>query len=311
VRPLVIAALLGLFHDESISSSRIHVGARDVTVTFAMSREDAASIAADAFGYVRERFRISNDGAELAPELVRAEAQTLVMRYRSARDIGALKVRCEVFRDKVKRHRHVADFPDGRTIVFEGAVVEADWSERKSSIGRFVLLGVEHILTGWDHLVFLLSLLLIATRIKRVVQLVTAFTVAHSVTLGLVALHVIAPASWLVEAIIAASIVYVAVENWFVKEGRWRWVLVFAFGLVHGMGFGGILLEMELARPAVALVGFNLGVELGQLLVVALVYPLLALLRRREEWYQRWVVRGLSGAAAAVGVFWLVQRLAG
>jgi hydrogenase/urease accessory protein HupE len=339
----LLAAVL-LRHDDSISSSRVDIGRSDATVTFTMSIEDLATIvdvpdSLDArayeamlpqvFAYLSKRLQVSNDGQPCAAELVRgvfpgerpvpsSAKRTpfgIILRYASERPIGALRVRCEVLRDRVKNHKHIADFSDGRTVVFEGDRVEMEWSAPRTwgaDLIQFVVLGVEHIVTGWDHLAFLLALLLVAASAKRVVQLVTAFTVAHSVTLGLTALRVIGPPSGLVEAVIAASIVYVAVENLFLTGatgGRWRWALVFAFGLIHGMGFGGALVEMQLARPATALLGFNLGVELGQLFVVALTLPVLALLRRREAFYRTVVVRGLSGAAAAAGLFWFLQRV--
>jgi hydrogenase/urease accessory protein HupE len=235
----------------------------------------------------------------------------LVLRF-SGRPIGALKFRVDLFRDAVKSAKHIADVSEGRTLIFERDRVEADWTAKPSWIrrfGAFAWLGIEHILTGWDHLTFLIALLLIAAKVGSVVRLVTAFTVAHSITLGLTALRVIGPPSF-VEPLIAASIVYVAVENLCVKdEARWRWMVVFAFGLVHGMGFGGALLEMELTSPVTALLGFNVGVELGQLAVVAVVFPLLAVARRRETLYRKGVLRVGSIAAGCAGLFWFAQRI--
>ncbi len=300
---IALALALSLLHDESISTSRIDVGSSDVTITFTFLAADRKAIGADVFAYVRERVRLWSDDIECTPELVQVEPLTL--RYTSTRPIGRLRMACALLSDH--DHKHVADTTDGRTFVFNGKTTTAEWSA-PASLGSFIVLGIAHIVTGWDHLIFLLTLLVVAASAGRVLQLVTAFTIAHSITLGLTALRIIGPPAAIVESVIAASIIYVAIENVAVKEVKWRWALVFAFGLVHGMGFGGVLLEMDLARPAMALLGFNLGVEFGQLAIVALAYPLLVLLRRREDFYRRYFVRGLSGAAAAAGVVWLIER---
>ncbi len=300
---IALALALSLFHDESISTSRIDVDRSNVTITFTFLADDRKLIGTDTFAYVRERVRVWSDDLECTPELVQAEP--LAIRFVSSRPIGRLRMACTLLSDH--DHKHVADTTDGRTFVFDRRNTTAEWST-PASLGSFIVLGIEHIVTGWDHLVFLLALLVVATSTGRVLQLVTAFTIAHSITLGLTALRIIGPPAAIVEAVIAASIIYVAIENIAVSDAKWRWLLVFAFGLVHGMGFGGALLEMDLARPAMALLGFNLGVEFGQLAIVAFVYPLLVLLKRREDFYRRYLVRGLSGAAAAAGVAWLLER---
>jgi hypothetical protein len=185
---------------------------------------------------------------------------------------------------------------------------------------RFVALGLEHIFMGYDHLAFLLGLLLLGGTLRALVRIVTSFTVAHSVTLALATLGLVTPPARLVEPLIAASIVFVAAENlWALRRAAGpaalaaaasrRWRITFAFGLVHGFGFAGVLRDMHLPRGGLAasLVAFNLGVELGQLAVVALALPLLALLRRRSALAPRGVAAG-SLALGALGLFWLVQR---
>ena len=184
----------------------------------------------------------------------------------------------------------------------------------------FVRLGVEHILTGYDHLAFLLAVLLLAPTLRRVVQLVTSFTVAHSLTLGAAALGAISVPPRIVEPLIAASVVAVAVENlWLLRRGTGpavreralgrRWVLTFAFGLVHGLGFAGALGEVHLegAPFALALVSFNLGVELGQVAVAAILVPLV--LRMRGGRLAERVPRLGSAAVAVLGAVWFVERV--
>jgi len=174
-------------------------------------------------------------------------------------------------------------------------------------------LGVEHILTGTDHLLFLLGLLVACRRFRTAAGIVTCFTAAHSVTLALAALGVVTLSSRVVEPLIAATIAFVGVENLLRgDEPRGRWLLAFAFGLVHGLGFASALAATGLGAAGTSIVGplvaFNLGVEVGQLAVAA---PLLALLwrLRRLPWFARHGARATSLIVAAVGLVWLLQRL--
>jgi hypothetical protein len=178
------------------------------------------------------------------------------------------------------------------------------------SFGGMVRMGIEHILTGYDHLVFLFGLVLVGGRFRSLLKVVTAFTIAHSVTLGVAALGLWTPPPSLVEPAIALSIAYVGVENFFVKNAERRWRLTLPFGLVHGFGFASALREIALPRAEVpmALVSFNLGVEIGQLMVLAAILPLLALLRRSSR-FETVGVRGLSAATVAVGTLWFVLRV--
>ena len=139
---------------------------------------------------------------------------------------------------------------------------------------------------------------------------VTAFTVAHSITLARAALGVVAPSPAVVEPAIALSIAYVGVENWFVKDAGKRWLLTFPFGLIHGFGFAGALREIAVPRAdlPIALVSFNLGVEAGQVAVLAVVLPLLLRLRRLD-WFVPAGVRVLSSGVACAGLVWFVLRI--
>lgn len=189
---------------------------------------------------------------------------------------------------------------------------------------RFLRLGMEHIFTGYDHIAFLIALLLLGGRLLDLVKMVTAFTIAHSITLALAALGVFSPPARWVESLIALSIVAVAAENLWVlrrEEGsrarldsalRHRWRIAFAFGLVHGFGFAAALRELQLPRPALVagLVSFNVGVELGQVAIVALAFPVLSWLRSLRG-FQPAGVRLLSLAVALLGAGLLVQRLLG
>lgn len=181
-----------------------------------------------------------------------------------------------------------------------------------SGVFAFFRLGVEHILTGFDHLLFLVAVVLIGAPLRAILGVVTAFTVAHSVTLAVAATGLWTPRPALVEPAIALSIAWVGIENVVAPDIRRRWRLTFLFGLVHGFGFAGALREVALPASAlpVALASFNAGVEAGQLAVLAFVLPLTWWLTARD-WFAAAGVRATSGAIAAVGLGWFVVRVAG
>jgi hypothetical protein len=174
----------------------------------------------------------------------------------------------------------------------------------------YVVLGVEHIWFGIDHVVFLLGLVLIGGRLRDVVAMATAFTIAHSITLALAVLELVVPSGAIIEPLIALSVAYVGVENLRGTEPEKRWRITAAFGLVHGFGFAGALAEVGLPQESVplALLSFNVGVELGQLAILAAVVPLLARLHARR-WFRERAVPILSGAIVLVGVGWFVERV--
>ena len=193
------------------------------------------------------------------------------------------------------------------------ADAEAPGAARPVSFWAFLKLGVEHILTGYDHLLFLLGLLVACRRFRSMALVVTCFTLAHSVTLALAALDVVSLPGRVVEPLIAASILFVGVENLVRREEpRGRWALAFAFGLIHGFGFAGVLREVGLGPSTgallVSLFSFNLGVEVGQLAVTALVLPLLWKLRDVPA-FARYGLPVVSAVVALAGAYWLVQRL--
>ncbi|MAN24183.1 MAG: hypothetical protein CME10_07950 [Gemmatimonadetes bacterium] len=173
----------------------------------------------------------------------------------------------------------------------------------------FTWLGIEHIFIGYDHIMFLLALIIVGGRLRDMVKIVSAFTVAHSITLCLAALEIVSlPGKW-IEAAIALSIAYVAVENLFLKQLTHRWLLTFGFGLIHGFGFANVLRELGLPAKglAVSLFSFNVGVELGQVAIVGIVFPVIVWLSHQV--YQRRVVDGLSLFILLFGLGWLIERI--
>ncbi len=190
-----------------------------------------------------------------------------------------------------------------------GVAASRSWWEKAVDYG---VIGFTHILPkGLDHILFVLGLFLLSTAWRPLLWQVTAFTIAHSVTLALGLYGVVSISPAIVEPLIALSIVYVAIENIFTKTlHAWRPVIVFAFGLLHGLGFAGILTEIGLPRSdfVLGLVTFNIGVELGQLAVIALAF-ILVWAFTQKQWYRRGIVIPASLAIAAVGAFWFVERI--
>jgi len=211
--------------------------------------------------------------------------------------------------DRAAQHVFSAAEPTHRLVVDQPPEQASAWG----AFGVYLRLGIEHIVTGFDHLLFLFALLLILPPPRRLLAIVTSFTVAHSITLALAALDVLALPPSLVEPAIALSIAWVGVENLWIREGRHRWLLTFGFGLIHGFGFAGILRELGLPRAhlATSLLSFNLGVELGQVAVVAPLYALVRYGHRTPERYRVRATRAASGLTVGVALVWFVQRVAG
>jgi len=179
-------------------------------------------------------------------------------------------------------------------------------------VRKFLPSGIHHILVGPDHLLFLVGLLLLGGTIRQLAVVVTAFTVAHSITLSLAALNIVTPPARIIEPAIALSIVYVGADNLLVRDGRdVRAWIAFAFGFIHGFGFANVLREMDLPPRALgwSLFSFNLGVEIGQLIVVVAVASVLSALRSRSEEVGRRLAFAGSIVVMAAGTFWFIQRV--
>ncbi|HEV2295519.1 MAG TPA: HupE/UreJ family protein [Tepidisphaeraceae bacterium] len=184
---------------------------------------------------------------------------------------------------------------------------------RSRSRISFFLLGVEHIVTGYDHLLFLAALLLVCKTFREAAAVITFFTVAHSITLALAALNLVRLSGWIAEPAIAASIIYVGLENLFGQHRlAWRALVTFGFGLVHGLGFASVLREVGLGSTQVGLtmplLKFSAGLESGQLFIAAVTLCVLLTLRKRTSFERRWVP-ALSVLISLAGAFWLVERL--
>ncbi len=335
--------------------------------------------------YLSSRLSLLRGGERCRPEpalRLRAPEGWALYEWRVAcAEPGALAIESGILFEVAPSHLHFARLRGEPSRVLERVLTRAEprWlldeagdepaggDAAGTTLLGYIALGIEHILSGWDHLAFVLALLLLASRLREVAGLVTAFTVAHSITLGLAVLGVVHPEGEAVEALIGYSIALVALENGWLESGRGpllpvaatagllavlalalldvgkvpplvlagvtlftachflllkraerpaqlRAAVAFGFGLVHGFGFAGVLAEMELPtdRLAPALFGFNAGVEIGQLGVVIVVWPLLrALARWQRDRLYRPVIEAGSAAIFALGLFWFVTRTFG
>ena len=399
---LVALALLGVFaapqraeaHGRSLSYANWKLTSNGAVVRVRIPRLELTRLALDpvmepgtqaaVIGLLAERVQLTSRGQRCVPSTdpmpVAAPEGWVVYEWTlKCPDPGAPVVSSTLLLDVAPSHLHFArvEMPDGsvREAVLSDA--QTTWSlgdleaatarpdAAGTSLGGYLELGIEHIATGYDHIAFVLALLLLATSLREVAGLVTGFTVGHSLTLALAVLGVVRPEASAIEALIGFSIALVATENAWLLGGRpraipitvvaglaalaaasiagfgvvaastlfglalfsWchfgllertertalvRAAVAFAFGLVHGFGFAGVLAEMDLPtdRLVAALFGFNAGVEVGQLVVVAAVWPLLRVLARASDgrWYGRVAAAG-SAAICGLGLFLFLTRM--
>lgn len=274
---------------------------------------------------VSRRLHLTADGRELTGHLteidVLADRQSLRLHgtFAIEHPVGTATVSGTLF-PYDPQHQTFINVYEGEALT--QAVIDARRSEFRyysgsrqgawAVIQKFVPAGIRHILIGPDHILFLVGLLLLGGSIRRLAVIVTGFTVAHSVTLSLAALSLFSPPAQLIEPAIALSIVYVGADNLLVRQGRdLRVWIAFGFGFIHGFGFANVLREMDLPPRALgwSLLSFNVGVELGQLLVVAVVATALGMLRARSELAGRRLAFAGSVAVIVMGAFWFVQRI--
>ena len=336
--------------DGGIVSGRWDIALRDLDFAIGLDADGNGDIDwgevrkrhAEIAAYALARLAVSADGAACRIE---AGVQQIDEHTDGAYTVMPLALRCDaatpktlavdyrLFADLDPQHRGLLNLqaqgstrsavlgPQAPTQSFELSA-----PNRWAQFVDYIREGVWHIWIGFDHILFLLSLLLPAVLLWQgrrwraverfrnaavdVLKIVTAFTVAHSITLTLATLGVVQlPTRW-VESAIAASVVLAALNNvWPLFRGR-RWTVAFVFGLIHGFGFASVLADLGLPRDALvlALVGFNVGVELGQLAIVALFMPL-AFALRRSAFYRRVVMLGGSWAIATLAGVWLAERL--
>jgi hypothetical protein len=205
----------------------------------------------------------------------------------------------------------------GAVVVAAAHNLDYDFSKMsRSDIGlAYLKLGFQHIIPkGVDHILFVVSIFLLSPKISKVIWQATAFTVAHSITLGLAMYGVIKPPAAIIEPVIALSIVMVALENVITQKLHpWRILIIFLFGLVHGMGFASVLIELGLPEKEflTALVTFNLGVEFGQVTVIIVAWLVLGKWFGDRPWYHKRIVVPASLLIAGIAFYWTIERMAG
>jgi hydrogenase/urease accessory protein HupE len=278
-------------------------------------------------GLLTERLRVMLDGRLLRPEpwsvseaLPERQSVRFRARYPVSNPAGVVGVSGVLFPYDRQHQTFINFYEDGE--LKAQAILSADATTYDhftgtqqgtlAVVGRFLPAGIHHILIGPDHLLFLVGLLLLGGSLRQLVLVVSAFTAAHSITLSLAALNLFNPPAHVVEPAIALSIVYVGADNLMARGGRdLRAWIAFGFGFVHGFGFAGVLQEMALPAGAIAwsMVSFNLGVELGQLLVVVTVTSALAAVRSRSEIVVQQLAVAGSIVVMAAGTFWFIERV--
>lgn len=281
--------------------------------------------------FLSQGLRLEGDGKPLAPELLAVEPvlekESLLLRFeaRWARPPRTLGVRCGVFPELPRHVTYVTlRRPGGGVespVILDAANPSVEYRlgiyrSRLEAFAAFTRQGVHHIFIGPDHIAFILGLILLGGTLLRLAQIVTAFTLAHSVTLALACLGLLNPPARLIEPLIAMSIIFIGVENLRASPGRpdRRALIAFGFGFIHGFGFASVLREFGLPAGILgtALLAFNVGVELGQLAIVLCAIPLFARLRGREIGTSRAAVRFEALASCAIiaaGSYWLAQRM--
>ena len=247
-------------------------------------------------------------------------------RWQCAQASGALSYAATLFHEIDASARHMVTVEGDVSLVgllsagSPSLVIAAAATNPWEVAWRYLLAGIEHIAIGYDHIAFLIAVILWGRRFWPLAKVVTAFTVAHSITLSLAVLEIVRLPSALVETLIALSIVYVAAENFFVRDLRHRWWITFLFGLVHGFGFASVLRDYGLPRDALApaLAAFNVGVEVGQIVIVVASLLVFAVVDRvivrapagpREPDVR--FVRAVSGVVLLLGLYWTWERLTG
>jgi hydrogenase/urease accessory protein HupE len=350
---LCLAAAPLAAHDPGLSSATLWLQQQRLTATLTFAPADLETLLPmdlDGDGQVSdaefqqtravlERFakegvQVSLDGELVGPvdsSVERTQDQRgrnieIQLRFPTRSGAGWLSLRNALLPDLPAGHRHYVTLFDesanlvGETLldpennVFEVSLQHSNGAASSRSFGEFFVLGVEHIVTGYDHLLFLLGLLVVGGTFASAAKIITSFTVAHSITLGLATFGVVQLPPALVEPLIAASIAYVGLENIVRRNLGRRWLLTFVFGLVHGLGFASVLRELGAGANGGSswgpLLAFNLGVETGQIGIAAIALPLIMSFSKQPR-LALYLRPTASVVAVALGTWWLIARVAG
>ncbi len=279
------------------------------------------------FALARARLDIRADGEALSPALRGLESLParkdvrVQLFYPSRRQAEKISVRCVLFSSD-PRHQTFMNVYRGEALRYQdifnkdtgaGTYVLARQQNTVAVIQQFVREGVHHIFIGPDHILFVVGLLLLGGTIRQLLKIVTAFTIAHSVTLVLSTLNILSPPARVIEPAIALSIVFVGAHALLCRDSThdWRLLFAFGFGFIHGFGFANVLRAMQLPRQALgwSLFSFNAGVEIGQACIVLAVAPALGFLIHRDTRASRGLITAGSFCVVFAGAFWFTQRV--
>jgi hydrogenase/urease accessory protein HupE len=339
-------------HDPGLSSLTVRPRSNDLKATLTLAVKDAAQLAnidddhdgtvtqvefahmrSQLEGAVARQLVVSLDGEVAKPRSLHSSLDEK-NNVEVCLDFGAigfsrLEVQSKLISALPLGHRQYVQIQNslGETL-FEGLLsaaadrataqmprtnASAAWRESGRSFANFLVLGVKHILTGYDHLLFLLGLLVVARGFVSSLGIITSFTAAHSITLAVATFNVVQLPSRIIEPLIAASIVFIGVENLLRADSpKLRQPVTFGFGLIHGFGFASVLREtgigLRTGGIALPLFSFNLGVEIGQIMVAAAALPIIWRLRENPMFIARWAP-ACSAAVVLLGSFWFVERV--
>jgi hydrogenase/urease accessory protein HupE len=328
---LCLATVSAFAHDVSRSDSKIVIEGREVhaTITLNVKELQNSGISGDNFDLNKEIAHIYSlveqhyfVTSPAPPESTKLDGYSVLagpliqlqILYVFPQDVTMLDVRSTLWEVMPAGHQHMMNVRLNGTLhqaILDSRTQETAFSgvnaTNLQTMWRFVLLGVEHIFTGYDHLAFLLCLLVATSTLGSLVKIITSFTIAHSITLALATFNIVHLPTRLTESMIAASIAYVAAENLLDFRLTKRFYITFFFGLIHGFGFSNVLREMDLPKSdlALSLFSFNAGVEIGQLTFVFLLFPLLQDLGA-SGWKR--LKPAVSICAGCLAVYWFVQR---
>ncbi len=304
--------------------------AHELNLTPAEALLDPATVEAKReaiLSILQSRLLVLADDQAPGLELLRFEplpdrqAVALHLRFATKAFPALLKIQCALFSYEPEHQTFLNIYEDGLLVhqeIFDANHTSLEYFTGSRQVilavvKKFLLSGIYHIFAGPDHILFIVGLLLLGGTMMRLLTIVTAFTIAHSITLSLAALDLVNPPERLIEAAIALSIVYVGIDNLMVgKTDRdVRTWIAFFFGLVHGFGFAGVLREFGLPRQALgwSLFSFNFGVEVGQICIVVIAATLLAALRNRNPKLGQQVVTAGSVVVILAGSYWFIQRV--
>jgi hypothetical protein len=323
-------------HDVSQSESKIEVHGRDVTVSLRLNLLELPYVDLNGDGFIsydeldhsidRIYADIKQHYTLRAPALptqitlrhygvVEDHVLQMDLLFKFDTDVTQLEVDSTLFQLAPTGNQHLLSV-DMDGVVHEGilnagnqrTIFTTDAHAYLHTIESFVLLGIEHIFTGYDHLAFLVGLLIVTTNLGNLIKIITSFTVAHSITLALSTFNIVVLPSRLTESLIPLTIGYVAVENLLRTRVVERYYIAFVFGLIHGFGFSNVLREMQLSRShlAISLFSFNAGVEVGQLSFVLVLFPLILYIGRSEWKLQTRVA--VSVVIICLATYWFARR---